>query len=109
METLEQWVPHVVDQIVEQFQPARVILFGSIARGETGPDSDLDLMVIFDHLEHGQRRDLTARIMRVVRAPVPYDVFVTDLAEFEAKKDVNGSMAYWPAHEGVVVHERAVA
>jgi uncharacterized protein len=109
MEALERWVPHVVDQIVERFQPVRIILFGSVARGQEGPESDLDLMVIFDHLEPGQRRELTARIMRAVRAPVPYDVFVTDMAEFEAKKDVNGTMAYWPAHEGVVVHERAVA
>lgn len=109
METLERWLPHVVDQIVVRFRPVRVILFGSVARGEEGPDSDLDLMVVFDHLEPGQRRDLTAQIMRAVRAPVPYDVFVTDVVEFEAKKDVNGTMAYWPAHEGVVVHERAVA
>ncbi|MGH9090674.1 MAG: nucleotidyltransferase domain-containing protein [Acidimicrobiales bacterium] len=109
METLKQWIPQVVDQVVEQFQPDRIILFGSVARGEEGPDSDLDLLVIFDHLEPGQRRELTARIMRVVRAPVAYDVFVTDMEEFEAKKNVNGTMAYWPAHEGVVVHDRAVA
>jgi predicted nucleotidyltransferase len=109
METLERWMPQVVEQIVERFRPVRIILFGSVARREQGPESDLDLLVIFDHLEPGQRRELTARIMRVVRAPVPYDVFVTDVAELEAKKDVNGTMAYWPAHEGVVLHERAAA
>jgi hypothetical protein len=32
-----------------------------------------------------------------------------DVAEFEAKKDVNGTIAYWPSREGVVVHERSVA
>ena len=96
-------------QIVGAFDPVKVIVFGSVARGEGCPDSDLDLMVIFDHLEPGQRRELTARIMRAVRAPVAYDVFVTDVAEFAAKKNVNGTMVYWPSREGLVVHERAIA
>ena len=35
----------MLDAVVEYFQPLRVILFGS-ARGDAGPDSDIDLMVI---------------------------------------------------------------
>lgn len=36
----------VVRRIVEVAQPERIILFGSAARGEIGPNSDLDLLVI---------------------------------------------------------------
>jgi len=36
----------VVRRIVEVAQPERIILFGSAARGEMGPNSDLDLLVI---------------------------------------------------------------
>jgi predicted nucleotidyltransferase len=36
----------VVRRIVEVAAPERIILFGSAARGEAGPDSDLDLLVI---------------------------------------------------------------
>ncbi len=36
----------IVRRIVEVDQPERIILFGSAARGEMGPDSDLDLLVI---------------------------------------------------------------
>jgi len=36
-------------------------------------------------------------------------MFVTDVDEFERRKGVNGSMLYWPAHEGEVVYERAIA
>lgn len=86
-----------------------MILFGSVARGEESDESDLDLMVVFDHLERAHRRELQAKLMASVTAPVPFDIFVTDVVEFESKKDVNGTIAYWPSREGVVVHERSVA
>jgi hypothetical protein len=34
--------------VVEYFQPLQVILFGSAARGDAGPDSDIELLVIPD-------------------------------------------------------------
>ena len=36
----------IIDQITRKFYPIRIILFGSYARGNPDPDSDLDLMVI---------------------------------------------------------------
>ncbi|HUB50442.1 MAG TPA: nucleotidyltransferase domain-containing protein [Acetobacteraceae bacterium] len=38
--------PELLDPVVAYFSPRRVILFGSCARGEAGPDSDIDLLVI---------------------------------------------------------------
>ncbi len=105
--TLAEWLPDAVNDIVERFRPVEVILFGSVARGEEGPDSDLDLLVVLDHLDKAQRMRLMGEIRFAIDAPVPIDVFVTDVAEFEARKDVNGSMYYWPAREGRVVYERA--
>jgi hypothetical protein len=40
--------PELLDPVVAYFQPRRVILFGSAARGEAGPDSDIDLLVVLD-------------------------------------------------------------
>src|ERR1700690_3491899 len=40
--------PELLDPVVAYFNPLRVILFGSVARGESGPDSDIDLLVIVD-------------------------------------------------------------
>jgi predicted nucleotidyltransferase len=99
----------MVEEIVEGFDPQRVILFGSIARGEETVDSDVDLMVVFDSLDGAHGRELQGQLMAAVTAPVPFDVFAIDAAEFEAKKDVNGSIAYWPSREGVVVQKRSVA
>jgi hypothetical protein len=40
--------PELLDPVVGYFQPRRVIIFGSVARGEAGPHSDMDLLVVLD-------------------------------------------------------------
>lgn len=105
--SLREWVPEVIDDIVRGFRPVRVILFGSVVRGEEGPDSDLDLLVVLDSVEPAKRAELMGRIRFAISAPVPIDVFVTDPRECDRRKDVIGSMHYWPLREGVVVYERA--
>lgn len=42
-------IDQVVDQIVEKFKPQKIILFGSYARGNPRPESDVDLLVIMDN------------------------------------------------------------
>lgn len=105
--TLREWLPEAVSDIVRQFNPMRVILFGSVARGDEGPDSDLDLLVLRDPFDKLRRADLMGKIRFAVSAPVPIDVFVTDEPECARRRDVIGSMHYWPLREGKVVHERA--
>lgn len=51
-------------------------------------------------------RELGA-IPLAISAPAPIDVFVTDEPECARRRDVIGSMHYWPLREGKVVHERA--
>ena len=41
-----------------------------------------------------------------IRAPMAIDVFVTDVDECERRKDVVGSLQYWPLREGEVVYKR---
>jgi predicted nucleotidyltransferase len=106
---VEEWIPEIVDDVVESFDPARVIVFGSVARVEAGVDSDVDLLVLFDRLGAEDRRRLMGRIRTAIAAPVPIDVLVAELSEFEAGKDVNGSPYYWPARDGRVVYDRSAA
>ena len=41
-------IDQVVKQIVEQFKPQKIILFGSYARGNPRPESDVDMLVVMD-------------------------------------------------------------
>lgn len=106
--TLRSLVPAAVADIVRAADPVRVILFGSVARGDDGPDSDLDLLVVVDAVAPGpERRRLMGTIRSAIGVRAPIDVFVTDPAECERRRDVVGSLHYWPLREGEVVYERA--
>ena len=94
--------------IVRPAEPVRVILLGSVARGDEGPDSDLDFLVVLDQVEAGpDRRRLMGAIRRAITVNAAIDVFVTDVAECERRRDVAGSLHYWPLREGEIVYERA--
>ena len=44
--TREEAIAEITARLVRFFQPVRIYLFGSVARGEAGPDSDLDFLVV---------------------------------------------------------------
>lgn len=56
-----EMLQQIIERIVEVAQPEKIILFGSAARGEMGPNSDVDLLVI---KTGAHRRDLAGRIYR---------------------------------------------
>jgi predicted nucleotidyltransferase len=51
----QEILSEMVRRIVESVQPLRVILFGSAARDQLGPDSDLDVLVIMPDGVHRRR------------------------------------------------------
>lgn len=104
--TLAEWVPEVVARIVGGVDPRRVVLFGSVARGEVGPDSDIDLLVVFDQIV-GRRHDAAVAVLRLLRGlPVAVDIFPVDQAGLEASAQLPGLVRV-ALREGRVVHERA--
>jgi len=96
----------LLDPVVAFFRPQRVILFGSAARGEAGPDSDIDLLVVLDD-------DVPAEMVTLKaghRARLPYrqpaDVIPCRESTFRRKSRIAGTLAYEAASAGVVVYER---
>lgn len=51
----QQTLDRIVEQIVKVLNPEKIILFGSYARGEAGPDSDVDIAVIAETSEPGDK------------------------------------------------------
>ena len=105
--TLREALPLVVDEVVAACNPMEVILFGSVARGEDGPDSDLDLLVVLDSAEQLQRRRLMRHIRSAIQTFVPIDLLVVDRQELERQRHDVGSAVYWPLREGRVVYRRS--
>jgi predicted nucleotidyltransferase len=104
--TLREWLPSVVSDIVEAFHPVRVIAFGSLARGTEGRDSDIDLLVVMDHVPLQEKRSLRSAIRHVVSAPVPVDIHVADPEEIQRRGQLPGSILHPALREGLVVYER---
>ncbi len=106
--TLEEWLPSVVERVVERFDPLKVIVFGSLARGEVNYDSDVDLLVVFDSVAWEDKRKVSVEIYRALSGiPVPVDIIVTDADEIDRRGHIVGTILRPALREGVVAHERS--
>ena len=95
----------MVQTIVRGFAPLRVILFGSRARGEASPDSDVDLLVVFEQVP--DKRQLAIAIGRTLRDfMIPKDILVTTPEEIRRTGRVVGTVLRSAIKEGKVVYER---
>jgi predicted nucleotidyltransferase len=90
-------------RLLLQAAPAgsEVILFGSYARGDAGPDSDVDFMVV-EPVVRGRRGEMV-RLRDVLRPlGIPVDVLVVSAEGFEAWKDQINNVVHEAAREGRV-------
>jgi predicted nucleotidyltransferase len=76
MTTVDDTLEVMIQRIVSGFQPERIILFGSYARGDANPSSDIDLLVVMpDGTDRRQAAIAMKEALDDVR--VPKDVIVT--------------------------------
>ena len=79
----------VVEQVVAEAAPLRVVLFGSRAEGTARPDSDIDLLVVMP--DGTDRRAAMTEIGSRLRRPgVGIDLLVTTPAVLAARGDDPG-------------------
>ena len=72
----------IVRRIAARFQPERIIVFGSHARGDAGPESDIDLLIVAP--VHGSRRQMATEIDRALSdRTVPLDIVVISPEQYE--------------------------
>jgi len=84
---LADWVPDVIQRVFERTDALRVVVFGSVQRGDDGPDSDIDLLVVLPRVM--RRHDDAVRVLRQLRdLPVPVEVIVVDDALLERESHV---------------------
>lgn len=94
----------VIARIVEVADPERIILFGSAARDEMGPHSDLDLLVVKKGDFH-QGRLIEEIYMNLIGAGQAVDVIVATPEEVEHYRDSPALVIAPALQEGRIVYD----
>ena len=105
-EQMKELLAEITRRIRATTTAERIILFGSHAREDAGPDSDLDILVIVRDVTH--TRAESTRIRRALRGLlVPIDIIVATPDQVERYRDSPG-LIYGPAlREGRVLDDHA--
>ena len=95
----------IVQRIVGAYQPDQIYLFGSLARGDAGPHSDYDLMVIVPDGAPPERKRsrLAYRVLRGTATAA--DVLVRPKSDFERRSRVTSSLPATVLREGVLLYD----
>ncbi|MBI5892460.1 MAG: nucleotidyltransferase domain-containing protein [Deltaproteobacteria bacterium] len=102
---IEIYLKEAIKRIISEFNPYKIILFGSYAYGTPTKDSDIDLMVVMDTDMKPYERSLPIR-KTLKYLGMPKDVIVRTPQEFERFKDIVGTIIYTAAHKGKVIYEK---
>lgn len=105
----DRLIREMVDTIVREADPDTVILFGSRARGDARPDSDVDLLIVEPAAfgPQNSRRNETARLYLALRKlAMPKDLLIYSRDEFERFKESPQHIVARARQEGVVLHAR---
>lgn len=101
-------MPAVTHAIAQALAPQAILVFGSVARGTAGQNSDVDLMVIDDFERKGRDRMATLGLAYDALAGirVPVDLLVVTPAEYAQWKDSRFNVIGVCAQQGRVVYGR---
>jgi uncharacterized protein len=104
--TPADYIQIMAERIIQDYDPVKIILFGSHARGEAGPESDIDLLVVLPEIAN--KRQAAVAIRRILTdLPVPKDIVVTTPEEIARRGDLVGTVLRPALREGKVLYERS--
>jgi len=109
MSVTDQVLEEMVQAIVREVDPERIYLFGSYARGEPGPDSDVDFLVVEREPfgpERSRLNELTRLYSALVHFHAPIDVLVYSRDEVARRRGWRNHVIARAMREGRLLYER---
>ena len=101
--SLQHEIESITAQLVEKYKPEKIILFGSAARGEVTPDSDVDLLIIKSDTPH-YGADRIMEVSSLIQRDVPVDFLVYRPDEFERRLRLGDPFIELIVKEGKVLY-----
>ncbi|MBW1717591.1 MAG: nucleotidyltransferase domain-containing protein [Deltaproteobacteria bacterium] len=93
----------IVEQIIAKYKPEKVILFGSAARGESGPQSDVDLLIIKRDTPHFGA-DRIRQLSKMIKRNIPVDFLIYRPDELEKRLMMGDPFLRMIIEEGKVLY-----
>ncbi|MEO1122991.1 MAG: nucleotidyltransferase domain-containing protein [Cyanobacteria bacterium J06635_15] len=106
----DELIQRMVQAVVQVVEPEQVILFGSHARGEAGPNSDVDLLIIQSETfgpQHSRITEMTRVWRSLAKFGVPTDIVLYSQEEVDAWKESRNHLTTRALQEGRVLYERS--
>lgn len=101
----DQILNEIKNRIIETAHPRKIILFGSAKRGEMGPNSDLDILVVMPSGVH--RRNTARSVYRnLIGVGIAVDIVVVTEQDIERYKNNIGMVIKPALEEGKLIYAR---
>ena len=81
---IEAEIQSITKQLVDKYQPEKIILFGSVAKGNFGPDSDLDVLVVKKGVDNLSPHERYCQLSKLLSYDMAMDLLV--YTPYEIKK-----------------------
>jgi len=102
-ERIDADIRRIARRIARRFTPDQIILFGSHARGNAGPDSDIDLLVVMP--VKGSKRQKQVEVRQAVGdQALAVEIVVSRPEEFAWRKNYIGTIEHPASREGKVLY-----
>jgi len=94
----------VVRRLVEVYHPLRIYLFGSVARGDAGPDSDYDILVVVPDGAPPELQDSKLGYRALQGLRIAKDLLVWKQSDFEGRLHLKASLPSTLVREGKLLY-----
>ncbi len=108
--TDEKPILDMVNAIVREMNPEKIIVFGSRAKGTAQPDSDVDLLIVENGSEErkrSRRKEMTHLWKLLVHFPISQDILIYSPQEIDQWKNTKNHVISRALREGKVIYERS--
>ena len=96
-------IKNLCRQIVEGFNPQKIILFGSYAYGKPNADSDIDLLVVMPY--EGNELEQMVKVRRRLKSTFPLDVLVKTPAQLKERSEMGDFFIKEIIEKGKILYE----
>ena len=104
MQDYKKEIQYIKDQIIKNYNPEKIILFGSAARNEFTENSDIDILVVKN--TEKKKFERMCELRRLIEYNIPLDIVIYTPEEIEYASQSGNDFIKTIYSEGVVLYEQ---